>query len=331
MILHILKVNCLPTVSKHQPSVKLEPVKSAVIQQPSTDLTRGIGAAVLASSIWGGMYVISRIVLGVIPPITLVCIRMLVSLLAMFIFLRIRNLEWRLPREIWTRVLLMGIVGYTISISAQFIGTKLAGAALGSLITTASPLVTVALSAFLKLERVNARAWFGLGLGLLGVVLTSTGSSDTNPLGILALIVAAVSWGVLGLIGGQVVSKHDPMAVTAWASAIGFFGTLIIVPFELISNTIGTITPGILLGILYLGVVSTAIAFAAWVYGVSRAGSVLSGIAFFAQPIVGSLLGFLLLHEQLGWNFAAAAILLFAGAILARPEPRETRKGYDSA
>lgn len=303
-------------------------MKFAIIAHKTpTDITRGIGAAVLASSIWGGMYVISRVVLGVIPPITLVCIRMLVSALAMFAFLKFRKLEWRLPREIWTRVLLMGIVGYTISISAQFIGTKLAGAALGSLITTASPLVTVALAAFLRLEHVKPRAWFGLGLGLLGVVLTSTGSSDTNPLGILALVVAAVSWGILGLIGGQVVSKHDPMAVTAWASVIGFFGTLVITPFELSSNHIGAITPGIFLGILYLGVVSTAIAFAAWVYGVSRAGSVLSGIAFFAQPVVGSILGFFLLHEPLGWNFGAAAVLLFAGAILARPEARETKRG----
>jgi drug/metabolite transporter (DMT)-like permease len=300
-------------------------VKAATIAQDlPADQTKGVAAAVLASSIWGGMYVISRLVLGVIPPITLVCIRMLVSAMAMFAFLRLRNLEWRLPREIWTRVLAMGIIGYTVSISAQFIGTKYAGAALGSLITTASPLVTVALSAFLKLERVSTRAWFGLGLGLLGVFLTSTGSSTASTLGILALIVAAVSWGILGLIGGQVVSKHDPAAVTAWASVIGFFGTLVLTPFELSSNVIGTITPGILLGILYLGVVSTAIAFAAWVYGVSRAGSVLSGIAFFAQPVVGSILGFFLLHEQLGWNFAAAAILLFVGAILARPEARET-------
>jgi drug/metabolite transporter (DMT)-like permease len=241
-------------------------VKAATIAQDlPADQTKGVAAAVLASSIWGGMYVISRLVLGVIPPITLVCIRMLVSALAMFAFLRLRNLEWRLPREIWTRVLAMGIIGYTVSISAQFIGTKYAGAALGSLITTASPLVTVALSAFLKLERVSTRAWFGLGLGLLGVFLTSTGSSTASTLGILALIVAAVSWGILGLIGGQVVSKHDPAAVTAWASVIGFFGTLVLTPFELSSNVIGTITPGILLGILYLGVVSTAIAFAAWV------------------------------------------------------------------
>ncbi len=301
-------------------------MKAAVItQEPHSDINRGITAAVLASSIWGGMYVISRMVLGVIPPITLVCIRMLVSAIAMFLFLKLRNLNWRLPKEIWTRVLAMGIVGYTISISAQFIGTKFAGAALGSLITTASPLVTVALSAILKLERVSLKAWFGLALGLLGVILTSTGSSNASSLGIIALIVAAVSWGILGLIGGQVVSKHDPAVVTAWASVIGFFGTLVIVPFELSSNVIGTITPAILLGIAYLGVVSTAIAFAAWVYGVSRAGSVLSGIAFFAQPIVGSLLGWFLLHEQLGWNFAAAAVLLFIGALLARPEPRETK------
>ena len=108
--------------------------------------------------------------------------------------------------------------------------------------------------------------------------------------------------------------------MTGWASVIGCVGTLIFVPAELQSRAIGVITPAIVAGILYLGVVSTALAFALWVYGVSKAGSVLSGIAFFAQPLVGSLLGALLLSERLGWPFALAAGLLFAAALLSRPD-----------
>ena len=34
---------------------------------------RGMLAASLAAAIWGGMYVVSRLVLGVIPPLTLLC------------------------------------------------------------------------------------------------------------------------------------------------------------------------------------------------------------------------------------------------------------------
>jgi drug/metabolite transporter (DMT)-like permease len=286
------------------------------------DVTKGILAAVIASAIWGGMYVISRIVLEVFPPVTLVSIRMAVSAATILLFYALTGREWRLPRNVWARVALMGVIGYTISISAQFAGTALAGAALGSLITTAAPLVTVAISAAFGLERISPRAWFGTGLGAVALLVLYAlgGGSSASPLGILWLLVAAVSWGILGIIGAGVVRDHDPFLVTGWASVVGCIGTLLIVPFELQTRAIGVVTPAIALGILYLGIISTAIAFALWVYGVAKAGSVLSGIAFFAQPLVGSLLGALLLGENLGWSFALAAGLLFVAALLSRPE-----------
>ena len=148
------------------------------------------------------------------------------------------------------------------------------------------------------------------------------GGASSSGAGIAWLLLAAVSWGVLGIIGAGVVKQNDAFLVTGWASVVGCLGTLIFVPAELQTMTIGGITPAIIAGILYLGVVSTAIAFALWVYGVSKAGSVLSGIAFFAQPLVGSLLGALLLGEQLGWPFALASALLFAAAVLSRPEAK---------
>ena len=288
--------------------------------QARTDnpVTLGVIAAMTASAIWGGMYVISRVVLEVIPPLTLVAIRMAISFMVILLWLRWRGQDWRLPREVWGRVIAMGLVGNAFSITAQFQGTALAGAALGSLITTASPLVTVALSSLLGHEKVTWRAWAGLGLGLLGVLLLSSGGTNASLSGILWLIAAAVSWGTLGLIGGRVVDKHDAVTVTAWASLVGGVATAFLIPWELSSKPIGLVTPGVIAGVLYIGVISTAVAFAAWVYGVSRAGSVLSGIAFFAQPVVGSLLGAVLLGEQLGWAFALAAVLLFVGGMIAR-------------
>ena len=114
------------------------------------DSVKGILAAVIASSIWGGMYVISKVVLTVIPPLTLVSIRMAVSAAAILLFYALIGREWRLPRAVWGRVVLMGVIGYMISISAQFIGTSLAGASLGSLITTAAPL---------RRARISWRTW----------------------------------------------------------------------------------------------------------------------------------------------------------------------------
>ncbi len=289
-----------------------------------SSVQKGFLAALAASAIWGGMYVISRVVLEVIPPIPLVALRMLISALTIFIVYALMRREWRIPRAAWGQVAIMGVVGYVVSICAQFIGTKLAGAALGSLITTASPLFTVAIAATFGLEKVPIRAWLGLGFGLLAVYLLSGVNEGGNVAGALWLLLAAFTWGVLGVVGGQTVAKLDAFAVTAWASLIGCLGTTALIPLETSPIQWQAITPLVLLGVFYVGIISTAVAFALWVYGVSRAGSVLSGIAFFAQPIVGSLLGALLLKEQLSSSFALAAGLLFLGGWLARPSPRDS-------
>ena len=282
------------------------------------DVRRGLLAGLLAASIWGGMYVVSKVVLEVIPPITLVALRMGVAFVCMVLWLRLLGRDWRLPRKLWAPVAAMGLVGYALSITAQFIGTGLAGAALGSLITTASPLVTVALAAWLRIEKVSVRAWIGLGMALGGVWVLS-GSEGANLAGVLWLIVAALTWGLLGLIGAQTVRQHDPALVSAWASLVGGVALLALVPGELARAPIGAVGLGTVAGILYLGVVSTAVAFTLWVYAVAKAGSVLSGIAFFAQPAVGGLLGWALLGEPLGLTFLAGALLLFVGALVARP------------
>jgi drug/metabolite transporter (DMT)-like permease len=169
-----------------------------------------------------------------------------------------------------------------------------------------------------------------LGTAALVVLYALGGASGANLEGILWLLVAAVSWGVLGIIGGQAVERHDPFLITGWASVVGAIGTLALLPLELSTASIGAITPEIVLGMVYLGVVSTAVAFALWVYGVAKAGSVLSGIAFFAQPLVGSLLGAVLLGENLGLGFGVAAAMLFVAAMLSRPESTRDERTLES-
>jgi drug/metabolite transporter (DMT)-like permease len=299
---------------------------------------KGFLAALVASAIWGGMYAISKVVLEVIPPIPLVMVRMAISAVVILgLYTLVLKRSVRIPRGAWPRVLAMGVIGYVISISAQFLGTKLAGAALGSLITTASPLFTVVIASMLGFEKIAPRAWLGLGVGLVAIYLLSDVQASSSFAGVLWLVLASVTWGILGVIGGQTVSKLDAFVVTGWASLIGAIGTAMVLPLEPAPIRWEAINLPIILGVLYLGVVSTAVAFALWVYGVSRAGSVLSGIAFFAQPIVGSLLGALLLGEQLGSNFAMAAALLLLAAWLSQSRgaardvsPKSTRYAQDN-
>ncbi|HWG85244.1 MAG TPA: DMT family transporter [Deinococcales bacterium] len=282
---------------------------------------KGFLASLAATAIWGGTYVVSRGALEVVPPATLVAIRMALSAAALFLFLALSGRPLGLPRGAWRAALLTGLIGNALSIVAQFQGTALAGASVGSLVTTASPVVTVALAAATGMERVGWRAWAGLALALGGVwVLAAPGGGD--PTGVAWLVLAAISWGLLGFIGGNAARRHDAAAVTAWACLVGAIALAPLAAVEVASGRVGPLTWSLAPALFYLSVVSTALAFALWVYGVANAGAVTSGLAFFAQPAVGALLGWSLLGEALGPAFAVGAFLILAGALVASPAAR---------
>ncbi|HEY9525735.1 MAG TPA: DMT family transporter, partial [Anaerolineales bacterium] len=98
----------------------------------------GILCGLAAAAIWGGMYVVSKVVLEIIPPFALVSIRLLLGALTLLIVLLVRGVP-SIPRKQVLQVLAVGFVGYGISLSLQFLGTKMSTAANGSLVTSATP------------------------------------------------------------------------------------------------------------------------------------------------------------------------------------------------
>ena len=295
------------------------------LREPSAEARRGVLAAVLAAAIWGTVFPISKLVMTEIPPVTLVALRMLISSLTLFVWLAARRQPLFLPRSAVRNVVLMAVIGNAFSIVAQFKGTALAGAALGSLVTTASPLVTVAAFALLGHEKVRVRAWLGLGVAMLGVWLLSGSGGAANAAGVWWLLAAAVSWGLMGVVGGVAARTHDPALLTAWASLIAACLLGILSPLELARQPLGALTPGALLGLLYLGTVSTAGAFALWVYGVARAGAVKTTLAFFAQPVIGATIGAVVLGELLGPRFVAGSVLIVIGVFVTQGSARLRR------
>ena len=81
--------------------------------------------------------------------------------------------------------------------------------------------------------------------------------------------------------------------------------------WELQTSSIGTVNTYVILGVLYLGIVSTAGAFFLWNKGLDLMDASIGSLFFFFQPIVGSLLGWLLLNETLNSNFSLVVFSLY--------------------
>ncbi len=285
--------------------------------------TLGVLSGLTAAAIWGGMYVVSKVVLDVIPPFTLVTMRLLLGGLALWILLWSRG-GLRVSRRQFWQVFGVGTIGYGISLSFQFVGTKLSTAANGSLVTSATPAFILLFAWLILRERITARRLIALLISSLGVMaVIDPRSARLEPalfLGNVSLLAAALTWALYSVLVRVVTRELDVISV----SLIAFLGGLpIVMPagaWEISSQGMGTITIGIIGGVLFLGIICTAVAMVLWNNSFAMLDASVASLTFFAQPVVGSLLGWFFLHEKITPLFMLGGALIAVGLVVASRE-----------
>jgi drug/metabolite transporter (DMT)-like permease len=278
----------------------------------------GYLALAAAASIWGGMYVVSKYALDFIPPFTLLWLRYITGFCVLYpLAARQHKTALRWPDH--RAFLLVGSVGYVVSVGLQFVGTRLSSAHNGAIITSASPAFILLFAGLMLGERLTSRKLFSVLLATIGVVIvvgwdTSSGNGEWAMLGNLALVGAAITWALLSVLARKFSTSLSPLVITAGAV---FWAAVMTTPIMVLEwrflPVSGLDSPLLWAAVLYLGVVATAGAFYFWNKGLSL-------VFFFLQPVVGSLLGWLLLGEQLTTTFfVGGGVILLAVLIASLP------------
>jgi len=279
----------------------------------------GLGAA----AIWGGMYVVSKVVLEIIPPFSLVALRLILGAISLAIVLWLRGFP-KISRRQIVKVLGVGFVGYGISLSLQFLGTKLSTAANGSLVTSATPAFVVLFAWILLRERITLQRLIALFVATLGVIaVIDPRSAQLNPdlfLGNLLLIGAAVTWALYSVLVRKVTQNTDVLLFSLIAFIGGLPVTLPASARELSTVGVGEISLGVVAGVLFLGVISTALAMVLWNTAFAYVDANLASLTFFAQPVVGTLLGWLFLKERITPLFLLGGLLIGIGLVISSRE-----------
>lgn len=278
--------------------------------------TRGALYGISAAAIWGGMYVVSDVVLQTIPPFTLLSTRLVLGILSLALLAwfyqptsaPLLNLRQRLV------MLGIGLLGFGISVGAQFVGTDLSNAVNGSLVTSASPAFIVLFAVLILGERLTWNRVASIAVATLGVIIivdpSKASFGSQTFLGDLALALAAVTWGLYSVLV-RLASKHyETSVLTFYAFCGGLFVTVPASLLELQSRSVGTIDLPVLFGILYLGVVSTAAAMWLWNRAFALVEASRVSLYFFAQPLVGAGLGIALLGQT------PSLLVLFGGLLI---------------
>lgn len=285
--------------------------------------SRILGACCLfmAAAIWGGMYVVSKFVLNYIPPMTLLAIRLVIGSGALLLVMIASRSPW-VGRSDLPRMALLGLVGFGISLGAQFIGTRLSSAGHGAVITSVTPAFILVFAALLLKERVTWAKVAAVAIATAGVlvVVEQPGSFSLDAQafwGDLLLLVAGITWALYTILARRAADRYPPVTVSTYATLFGILCVLPVVPIELRGITWQPLSPAVWWGTLYLGVVSTALAFYLWNKGFTLMDAATGSLFFFAQPVVGALLGWLLLGERLSLRFLLGTVVVVAGGALA--------------
>lgn len=270
----------------------------------------------LAGSIWGAACVVGKAVLNVVEPLPLLAVRFAIALLILASAAHFKG-KLKINRKDLPLLIIVGLVGFPVSMAAQFVGTDLTNASLASLITATSPALIGIFAMYLLKEPMVPRQWLALGITLAGM-FTMGGTPDLNTSsmwGLILLGISALSWALYTVLGKMAASKYSALTVQVYAMGFGLLGTL---PMAIPAwKPIPHLSLGVILGILFLSIISTALGFYLWNQGLTMIDSATGSLFLFFQPIVGVFLAAITLGEHLSlWQWIGSIVAL-GGVLMA--------------
>jgi drug/metabolite transporter (DMT)-like permease len=283
---------------------------------------------IAAAAIWGGMYVVSDAVLQVIPPFALLTLRLVIGAATLAALMLITKAPRPATRGQVLTLLGVGLVGFGLSVGAQFVGTAYSTAINGAVITSASPAFILLFAWLLLKEKLTRRRLAAVALASVGVLIvldlpsfSLAGEKAGILYGNMALVFAALTWGAYSVLVRRVSSVFSTLTVTTYALMGGlmFVAPLGLVEYVRLPAPI-RLDGGLILGILYLGVVSTTMAMWLWNRAFALVPASTASLFFFAQPLVGTLLATLLLRQQISLELLIGGGLIGLGVLLAITE-----------
>jgi|SRR6185312_6877785 len=298
-----------------RPSPDLAATASAQdIGVPPGRLARTAGTA-LAPAVWGTTYAVTTELLPAGHPLFAGLAR---SLPAGLIALAIAG---TLPRSVWwAKAAVLGVLNIGIFIPLLFVAAEHLPGGVAATIVSGQPLIVALLAVPMLSERLSAwrLSWAATGMVGVGIVVIGP-EAALDPVGVLSAGAAAMAMAT-----GVVLTKRwgrpayaGPTAFAGWQLT---GGGLFILPLTLIlEGSPPTIDASALLGYVWLGLPGALIAYVLWFRGIGSLPVTATALLALLSPLVATVLGVLLLDEQLGavqlLGFALTLTALSAGQL----------------
>lgn len=277
---------------------------------------------VAATLFWAGNYVVGKIAIAEVSPLSLVYLRWLLALVPLFLVAQVvEHPSWRQALRAWPWLLALsvfGLAGYNFLLYAALQFTDAFNA---SLINAFNPALIVLASVLFLRERLSWAGVVGLLLALVGVlVILSKGSLLTllgaqHNSGDLLMLGAIVSWTAYTIIGRRA-PRLPPItstALQAFVLVIGLTPVAAVQGIDLPQSASG------LWSVAFIAVFPSLLSYVLWNRALqtiepAKAGVFLNLITVFAAVLT------LLMGQQLALSQVIGGTIVIAGVALANKQ-----------
>lgn len=288
-----------------------------VAKKPSPALA--LTEALIANVIWASSFVLVKLALTELRPLTVTGLRYFVGFLIL-VPLMIRRGSFttlrKISRRTWLRLALVGICGYPIGNGVMNWSLQFLPATTGSLLLGLTPLLVLCLG-IVWLREIPTRAQgFGLAIALGGTALFfSTGLALGEGWALAVVPLGLIGFALFGILGRAIArdQRVDTLALTALPLAIGG-GILLLgaVPLEGLPH----FSANALLIVVWLAAVNTAFAYLLYNHALQVMTALEMNILNNLAPLLTAGIAWVFLSEKLEPLQLGGIVIALAGIFL---------------
>ena len=300
-----IEIGCFPsTHTEKRGNIPLKNRMSTPNSQEITQLTRlkAIVIALFVVFLWATSWVLIKIGLEEIPPLTFAGLRYVLAFIILLpLAIRIQRSQStaKITMNMWGQLLVLGLLLYAVTQGAIFLSLSYLPAVTTNLLWSFSSM-TVALFGIAWLAEYPTRfQWLGIGLAMVGasIYFYPVSLPHGYQIGIVVSVVGVLANSGAVIIGRQVNRSRvlHPLVVTAASMGIG---AIVLLAAGIAIQGLPSIgLPGwVIIG--WLAVVNTAVAFTLWNYTLQTLSATESSIINGTMLIWIPILAVVFLDEQ---------------------------------
>ena len=274
------------------------------------------------SVIWGLPYLMIRVAVRELEPVTLVFFRTGLAALILAPFAIYRG-ELRSLLARWWPLLAYSLIEVAIPwVLLADAETKLTSSLTGLLIAAVPLVGAVIVTLTGDRERQGRRRWLGLLIGIAGVAaLVGLDVSQVDALALVEVFCVAVCYAVGPIILSRTLSDVPALGVVTASLVIS---AVIYAPLAATRLPASTPSAHVIWSVIGLAVICTALAFLLFFALIAEVGPVRATVITYVNPAVAAIVGVAVLGEHVSAGMLVGFALILTGSVLATgrgPEP----------